>query len=183
LLLDDAWNAGAVDYCLSQAYWKFATRTVKLEPDPNITPAFGFRYAFEKPSDHLITAALTDDEYLNHPLLDYSFEQGYWYADVDEIYLQYVSNGETYGGDLTKWSINFTQYFELYLAYQTSGNIEGGDNAFKLIARRMKDALSEAKSTDAMENPTKFIPQGQWTQSRSGGSSRNDRGNKGRLIG
>lgn len=184
LILDDVWNSGAVDFCLSQAYWKFATRTVKLEASPSITPAFGHAYAFESPSDHLVTVALTTDEYLNNPLLDYSFEQGYWYSSVDEIYLQYVSNGDTYGGDLIKWSVNFTAYVELYLAYQACGNIEASDSAFKLIAARLKNALSKAKSTDAMEGPTKFLPPGQWTRSRSSGGGRSDdRGNRGRLIG
>lgn len=183
-VLDDIWDSGAVDHCLTQAFWKFAKRSVKLEPDPGVTPSFGYRNAFEKPSDYLRAIAVSQDEFYNFPLTQYDVEGAYWYADVDEIYVQYVSNGETYGGNLSSWPIMFTKYVELYLAVEASGRVEGGDeNSFKLLGKRMADALSDAISTDAMEASTKFLPPGNWTQSRGGGNYRNDRGNRGGLIG
>lgn len=182
-VMDDCWNSGLVDYTLSQAGWKFAKRTVKLTPNASVTPLFGFANAFDKPTDHLRTMALCEDEYLNYPLTMYSAEGNYWFADVDEIYVAYVSNGASYGADLTRWAVNFTKYVELYLAMECSTRIEGSDVALKTLAQRMKMALSEAKSSDAMEDPTKFFPPGNWVQSKGGGRARRDRGNRGNLIG
>lgn len=183
-VLDNVWDTGAVDFVLAQAYWKFACRTVKLEPDPSVTPSFGYSNAFEKPTDLVRIAAVCEDEYLNFPLLQYTFEHGYWYADHDEIYIQYVSNDASYGNDLVNWPVKFTKYVELYLATEICGRGESATNDdFGMLAKRMEKALNEAKSDDAMQGPTKFMPPGSWTQSRGGGGSRNDRGNRGGLIG
>jgi hypothetical protein len=184
-VLDTVWNdGGLVEFVLAQAFWKFAKRTVKIEFEPSVTPAFGYRYAFEVPEDHLKTIAIGQDEYFNFPLTQYNREGNYWFSDLDEIYVQYVSKGDDYGANLLLWPTLFTKYVELYLAVEASGRIEGGDtNSLKTLASRMATALSEAAAQDAMEDPTKFLPPGNWTQSRGGGNYRQDRGNRGGLIG
>jgi hypothetical protein len=42
--------------------------------------------------------------------------------------------------------------------------------------------LTKAKSTDAMDEPTKFLPEGSWTRARRGRGN-NERGSRSRLIG
>lgn len=49
-VLDDVWS-GAVKYCLEQGQWKFAIRTSKLTYSTDVNPVFGYRRAFERPSE------------------------------------------------------------------------------------------------------------------------------------
>ena len=58
-LLTDVWNDGngAVQACLEEGLWFFATRTSMLGYDPTITPSFGYAFAFEKPADWAAAAA------------------------------------------------------------------------------------------------------------------------------
>ena len=67
-LLDEVWDDGAVNSCLEFGYWNFATRTVQASYDPDATPAFGFTYAYSKPTDWIKTAAIASDEFFRNPL-------------------------------------------------------------------------------------------------------------------
>jgi hypothetical protein len=57
--------------------------------------AVRLRGAFAKPTDWVDTSAVCQDEYFRVPLLQYADEVGYWFADLDEIYVKYVSDGAT----------------------------------------------------------------------------------------
>lgn len=183
-LLDRVWDGGAVDYCLGQGLWKFAKRTLELSPESSIAPDFGYQNAYEIPSDFIRTASLSADEYMQTPLLQYTQEQSYWFADVSPIYVSYVSNGASYGGDMSLWPMDFVRYMEAYLASmiirRLSQNDSDWDRLFKLAAFRLK----EARSSDAMESPTAFPPAGSWVSARRGrAAGRYDRGNRGSLTG
>lgn len=183
-LLDRVWDGGAVDYCLGQGMWKFAKRTVELAPEVSITPGFGYSNAYEIPTDFIRTAAISADEYLQTPLLQYTQEQNYWFADVSPLYVSYISNDANYGGDLSLWPLDFTRYVEAYLASmivrRLTQNESDWERLFKLAAFRLK----EARSSDAMEGPSTFPPQGSWVSARRGRSSgRYERGNRGSLTG
>jgi len=115
-LLDHIWDNGGVDACLAEAQWKFAMRTQLLDYDPDLTMAFGYKRAFAKPSDWIITSAVCEDEYYNTPLLQYSDEAGYWYSDLSQIYVKYVSNDASYGGDLTAWPQTFADFVSAHFA-------------------------------------------------------------------
>src|SRR3990167_1754361 len=101
--LDDAYDKGAVKQCLEQGVWNFALRSVEIDYDASITPTFGLTRAFAKPSDWVRTAIVSSDEYFRNPLADteYRDEGGYWYSDLDTMWIQYVSNDAAYGGDLS----------------------------------------------------------------------------------
>ena len=115
-LLDRAWDAGVVNFCLGQGQWRFATRTVQLAASTTIEPTFGYRKAYEIPDDHIRTTSLCSDEYMNTPLLRYTTEQNYFFTDVEPIFLGYVSNGAGYGGDFSLWPEDFIEYVHAYLA-------------------------------------------------------------------
>ncbi len=185
-LLDRAWAAsgGCVDYCLGQGEWRFATRTIELASTTSVTPDFGYRLAFDKPSDHVRTVKVCSDEYQQVPLLAYSQEQSYFFADVDPIYLSYVSNDASYGGDYSLWSAEFVRYVELYLATKIMGKLSQSEEEKKTLFAYMGRALLEAKSSNAKEGPTVFPPQGAWVSARLGrGATRRDRGSRSSLIG
>lgn len=167
-LLDEVWNDGGVRFCLEQAQWKFAMRAVQLDYDTSVTPSFGYRYAFSKPTDWVSTSALCSDEYFNVPLLQYRDEAGYWYAELDQIYLRYVSDDSNFGGDLSKWPYSFTEFVKAYFAKRIVHKLPGAAEHIATVKDAYKENLQIAKNKDAMADPTKFAAQGGWTSARQG---------------
>lgn len=179
--LDDVWD---LDFFLEEGLWRFATRSVKLSYSPSVTPAFGYRRAFDHPDDYIRLCQITDDEYLQSPLRHYKPEGHYWFADLDEIYVAYVSNDTNYGADFSLWTSSFEKWVAAWLASQICTRITGKEDKFPQLFQLQDRLLGNAKSKDAMEEPTKMPPLGNWATSRSGrrGSWR-DGGNRNSLIG
>lgn len=183
-LLDDAWTSGKgiIAFALAAKQWRFGRRSVELTPDIAVEPAFGRTHAFAQPDDYIRTCKLCSDERMNLPFLDYEVEAGYWFADVEPLYLSYISTDGNYGGDLSLWPPAFVLWVETHLASLIAPRLIGVDKAnrlIKLAAMRLKDAAS----VDAMEDPTKFPPPGSFVLSRRGGRLSRDRGPRNRLIG
>lgn len=181
-LLDGVWDGGAIDYCLEQGQWNFAMRSAKLEYAPSIDPAFGYKYAFEKPSDYIRITALCTDEYFNVPLTQYTEEGGFWFSDLDEIYIKYVSNDSSYGSDYSLYPQTFMRYVATYLASEIIDRLTQNASLWDKTYRLMQKRLTDARSKDAMAEPTQFLPTGRWISARRGGGN-SDRGNRNSLTG
>lgn len=182
-VLDDVWN-GAVKYCLEQGQWKFAIRTSKLTYSTDVNPTFGYRRGFERPSDCVRLTALCVDEYMKIPLLQYQEEAAWWFTDLDDIYVSYVSDSLDFGSDYANWPETFARYVVLYLADEAGMRITQSERTLDKVAKDLKKAKKDALSKDALQGPTRFLPQGLWTSARQGGNgSRRDRGNRSQLIG
>lgn len=163
-LLDAVWD-GAVDYCLEQGQWNFAIRSQRLTYSPSVEPPFGYRRAFDKPDDYVRTVAITSDERFNNALLSYTDEAGFWFSDLDEIYLRYVSKDESFGKDTSLWPQTFRHFVAAYLATQIAPRLKNDTDGDRLLRDyRMKkiDALTK----DAMQEATKRVPSGSWVNSR-----------------
>jgi len=182
-LLDHVWDNDGVDACLEMGQWRFERRTVKLDYDTYLTTDFGYNRSFSKPTDWVATSAVCTDEYFTTPLLEYADEADYWYAEVDEIYVKYVSNDASFGGDLSLWPATFTDYVAAHFARKIVRALTHDTDKILEVEQEEKDRLKTAKSKDAMTEPQKFPPPGNWTTSRYGGRSTRDRGNRGQLIG
>ena len=179
-VLDDVWE-GAVDACLEQGQWNFAMRTAKFAREETFVPAFGYENQFLKPSDLIRVCAVCSDEFFNSPLTQYTDEAGSWYSSLSDIYVSYISNDATaYGGLMSRWPQTFVNVVEHYLAMKAGARITGKDNDEWI--KKFRLALVDGRSKDAMNEPTKFMPQVNWTSARAG-NSRLDRGNRGQLIG
>ena len=178
-LLDDAWGdgqtEGAVKYCLQLGQWTFATRTVQADYSPSVEPPFGYRYAFDQPEDLVRVCGIFCDPECAIPLLKYTDERHFWYADQATIYVSYVSNGLDYGADLSLWPETFAKMVEAFLATEIAGNLSQSETLIQLAAQAFKQTRLEAASLDAANKPTKFMPQGSWTRARHGDSYRNSR--------
>ena len=180
-LLDGAWGSGAsegaIRYCLQMGQWTWGTRTSRIDYSPSVEPDFGYRYAFDQPADMVRVCGLSEDEYATVPLIRYSDERHYWYADLSPIYVSYVSNHEDYGGDMSLWPETFIKLVEAYLAKEIAGNLTQGTGLIALADRAWKEAKSEALSLDGLNKPTRAFPEGSWNRSRRGRgySSRWDR--------
>ena len=181
-LLDHVWNNEGVRHCLEAGQWRFAMRTIELDYTSAVAPTFGLKRAFVKPTDWVVTSAVCEDEYFTSPLLQYVDESGYWYADLDVIYVRYVSNDSLYGGDLTKWTAKFGDFAASHFASKIILKITSDEEKRESVMKYRKRMLMEAKNVDAMAEPTRFPPSGSWSNARRGGSFR-DRGNRHRLIG
>lgn len=183
-LLDEVWNDGGVRYCLEQGQWKFAMRSARMDYEPSIEPDWGPRRGFTKPTDWVATSAVCQDEFFRTPLLQYWDEVGYWFADLDQIFVRYVSDDTTYGADMARWPASFTDYVKAYFASRIVRKMPG-DRVDDICHHRtgvMARALLIAKNKDAMAGPATFAAQGSWNAARAGSGSR-DRGNRGSLIG
>lgn len=183
-LLDKVWADDGVKACLEMGQWNFAMRTVQIDYDTNITPDFGYPRAFLKPDDWVLTSSVCSDEYFRVPLMRYVDEAGYWYSDLETLYVRYVSNDAGYGLNLAAWPNSFYDMVAEYFANKIIRKLTNSEAEEAKSDKRLKKKKLEAKSRAAMANPTAFPPPGDWSQSRSRGFGRRDGGNgSGSLIG
>ncbi len=165
--LDGIWDRGGVNTCLQFSQWNFAINSAQFDYDTNITPTFGYRYVFGKPSDFVRTAGVCTDEYFRCPLIHYMDDNGYWRADHQVLYIRYVSNHVNYGLDYAKWPFNFTRMVEAWFATQISSI--ASDEKVAKAQKEFDTMLMKSKATDSMETATKFPPRGSWTRARASG--------------
>ena len=173
-----------VGECLSVGSWNFAMETVKAVADTGVTPSFGFTEVFAKPTDFVRTIGISQDEYLNTPLLEYYDDANFWSADSSPIYIRYVSNDTGLGLELTRWPRAFTRYVELELAARVCNILTQSESLRESVKKDRDKARRTALNQDAMNSPQPvFPPMGSWNSSRGGGSGRGDRGSRGSLTG
>lgn len=164
--LDDEWTT-SFEYCLEQGLWNFAMRAARLTPAV-LDPEFGYQHAFSKPDDWVRTYVVSSSETLE-PLLRYNDETSYWFADANPLFVKYVSNHETYGGDLGNWPETFAYYVAARLAFLTCPSIcSDSDSKLERLAVIEKRARIDARSKDAMNEPPAFPPRGNWASARLG---------------
>lgn len=168
--LDRHYN-GAKAFCLERKFWNFIYRTVLIDSTPSIAPAFGFRYGFTIPTDWIRTQKISANESLNPPLLRYSEESGYWYADVDPIYVRYNSNDVEYGNDLSLWPQSFADFVALNLAVRSCKQITGSGALLEGpqgLLKREEKTRKVAASICGMNDPVGFQPTSGWVSARRG---------------
>jgi hypothetical protein len=170
--------------CLEMGNWNFATRTIRLDYNSDIDPDFGLKRAFTKPSDWIRTTEISSDEYFSHPMTDHQYkdEQLYWFADIDEIYVRFVSNGASYGFDFSVWPKSFEQLVEHYLAWKIAPRIN--PKKLKDVQKEFIESRKNALSKDALQEGVKFPPETGWQSARSRSrGSRRDRGSRSSFTG
>lgn len=167
------WDAGGRQACLEAGLWKFAIRSTERTYTPSVTPAFGFTYAYDKPSDFVRVSGMWQDEDHFSPLVDYREKGGYWFANLDTIYVDYVSDDASYGTDLSLWPQSFIRFVEAHFASEIEGPLT--DKGRSLVNYR-KLLLDEALSIDAMADPTRTLPAGSWVMARTSGRMSRENG-------
>lgn len=166
-VLDDVYD-DVLATCLEDAQWQFAMRAVEIAYDPNIDPAFGYSYAFLKPTDMVRLSAICTDENFKTTLEDYDQGDGYWLADVETIYVKYVSDSTSYGLDLSLWTPSFIRYVEFSLAERVVYRLTQSDTKREMIKKDLKLARTKARSIDA-QSKAQRDPEGEgsWITARS----------------
>ena len=169
-VIDDCYDEVLAE-CLEQGQWNFAMKSIEVESSTTITPTFGYAYAFQKPADFVRLGALSANERYQPPLADYEDEVGYWWADVDPIYVKHVSNATDYGNDLAAWPAKYTQYVYSSIAERVCMALTQSDSKLEEMIKRKKDALVSARAHDAMNQPAPTVGAGSWASARLGGSN------------
>lgn len=182
-LLDHVWDNDGIENCLEMAQWKFAMRSVRIDYDADVTPDYGFQRAFTKPDDWVLTSGFCYDEYFDTPVTRYVDETGYWYTDVDEIYVRYVSNDASYGSDLSLYPATYTDFVVAHFATKIIMKLTSDEKKRDSVLKWEEKKLKIAKNKDAMAGPQKFPAPGNFVSSRSRLGGRRDRGSRGQLIG
>lgn len=172
--LDDAWDQ-VTAYCLEQGYFNFAMRAIQVDSSASVTPTFGYQFAFPKPSDFIRMYRQSSSPTLDPELQDIVDEPNYWFANIDPIYVKYVSNDPAYGMDSSLWPNTFNEYIDTRLALKTCKRITGKDPSEDLI-KAEKLARMDARAKDAMNEPPGIPPPGSWVLSRLRGSDTSRRG-------
>lgn len=169
--------AKTVRACLEAGLWNFAMRFASATESPSVDTTLGYRFVFEKPDDWLRTAAMTVDAHGKVPLLEYDDRTDYWLADIETIFVRYVSNDPDYGLDLGRWPESFVDYVETSLAVATCEEITGSNSKLEKLEKDKKDAWKRASNRDVMNEPvTKFPPVGRLVRSRLSSLSSRERG-------
>lgn len=165
----DIFYTSTLALMLEKGFWKFAMRTVQVDADGAITPAFGQSHAFTKPEDWVKTYWVSGNQLGDPPLEGWIEEANMWFADIDPIYVRYVSNDDSdYGGDLARWTQRYTMAVSLELAWWACPKITGSGELQDGIRKQADNLLSQALSHEALREPVRRSPEGKWNQSRRG---------------
>lgn len=176
-LLDGVWDFNAIDRALQKGQWKWALRAVALTYSPSVEPSFGYTYAFNQPTDMLRLSYMCEDERYHFPLLQYMDAGGYWFSDLDTLYIQYVSNDASFGNDMSLWTDAFCEYFACHMAVKIAPRLTQAASRIDELMKLEAKLLLKAKSLDAMADPAKELPMSSWEGSRYGSrGGRNDGG-------
>lgn len=165
-VLTGAWDS-TVAYCLEAGLWNFALNDTGISTDTG--PQFGHSYQFNKPGDWVRTASVSASPTFYPPLEDYADQDTFWRANVNPLYVRYVSNDTGRGMDLAHWPTSFTRYVELELAWRIGKRVNQSDAQREVLAKDRRDAKLNAQSKDAMnEAAPKRPPPGRLVRSRMG---------------
>lgn len=168
--LDEVWRPIG-DQLLEAGLWNFAIRTVEVSNDENVAPLFGHTFSMSKPEDWVRTANISDDPTFARSYEQYDDEQGYWYCDVDPLYVRYVSNADEYGWNVGAWRQHFANAFSAYLAFECGlpiSNDRGNRNDLFTLAEKR---LAQAKIKDAVDERVQFKPEGRLVRARASNRS------------
>lgn len=164
--LDKIWDEDPVKQTLEAAYWEFATRTLEWNYTSSIEPQFGYSRAFSRPTDFVRTVSLCSDEFYKAPLTEYHIEAGYWFCDLETIYLRYISDDVAYGRDYSLWTELFRNCVSTKMAKELAITLTKSKSIKDDIDDDYKKYMKDAKSLDAQEKPTQYLRPGSWTRSR-----------------
>lgn len=153
---------------LEAGFWKFAIRSVQIDADADITPAFGEAFAFNFPDDWVKTYVAAGDEMFATPLENLKEEAHLYFADIDPIFVRYVSNSDDgFGMDFTRWTARFHQATAMELAWKACPKAAGSsENLREEIEKNKVIALGKALAFEAHREPTKRLPEGKWNKVR-----------------
>lgn len=171
--LDDAWEP-AIDYLLAKGLWNFAMRNVQAVASDTLSTEFGYQYVFEKPDDWVRTASISDHGFNTEGFEDFEDRTLFWVTSVDTLYIQYVSDHDDYGFNISAWRQPFAKTLEAYLAFECGLPISSDKGNRNDLYSLFKSRLKDAKSLDAVDERVRRMPPGRLVRSRLVSGNRKD---------
>jgi hypothetical protein len=166
--LDVALSSDLVESLLEDTSWHWAVSSAKIQENPSLEPEWGFTKVFDKPDNMQRLDGVFVDPYMQVPLKHYKDEGPYIFAEVTELYIQYVNR--EFLTDPSSWPAHFKRLVSSAMARDVAPSF--GKNAQERydILAVFKDAQAESKNIDAMQSPPRTISNGSWTSSRFQGN-------------
>lgn len=163
--LDRVLDARLVESLLEDISWQYAITSDKVEYNSSIEPEWGYKYAFDKPSNLLRLEGIYTDEYFTNPLVHYHDEDSLILCDLQTIYVQYVS--DSFITNPSAWPAFFSRLVAARMAKDAAGSISGADvrRADEEYTRRMYNATTN----DSVQSPPRVIREGNWVKARGRG--------------
>lgn len=163
--IDDVYDKSLI-FCLERGNWHFAARSVAKEAETAVEPSFGYSFVFNKPSDFVRTMSISGNSNFWPALEDYADELDQWHANIDPIYVSYVSDDTSFGLDLTKWPEHFELFVHAHIAQLITRSVGGSKSDQDDLKVEANKRLNEARSFDAVQQAPRRLPPGRWTSSR-----------------
>ena len=157
---------------MEAGFWTHAMRTTQITVNVGVTPAFGYAYAHDLPTDFVRKYAVSASENLEPPLdyqtdsRAYLIEGGYLWCDATPLYLRYTSSDASYGLDLGRWPERLTEAACTELAYRIVPKLSGSSQLRGELVRLKQDALGKANTYEALQQPAQTGRPGRWITDR-----------------
>lgn len=179
--LDAEYN-DTVTWMLEQADWNFADKSVAINHSDDLSPLYGFSYAFEVPDDFLRLTGISANGIMQPPLLagEFKYERVAsdassvmtWFANCDPLYVSYISSDALWGFNLGGWTASFADACAYELGWRIAPQVTNWSATEKADYRTDKRrALFRASNKDARNQAAQTVPVGQMLRSRVGSRS------------
>lgn len=156
------------DEALRRHIWNFAKARAKLA-QLSAAPAFGFERAFQLPDDWLRVCTVHDNENASGGVI-YAIEGRTLLSDASDIYLSYVR----LVSDVNTMTSDFRELLALKLAVDGCIPIVNSNTLKADLRDQLKDFMQGVRSTDAIEDYPKQMPNGSWITERDDDQSQFD---------
>lgn len=150
----------ARDEMLRAHPWNFAVARAKLGRLAE-APAFGFRYAYQLPSDWLRTISVHGDE-AGVATVRHKHEGRAIHSDAADIYLRYIRRIT----DVNMMDAMFRTALSIRIALDVVDRVAHSESKVARVAKQFEQALRAAKSVDSQEDQPDEIPAGSWIAAR-----------------
>ena len=149
-LLDDAYDLGAIEYCLEVVKPVFSRKTVTLS---STTPSseHDLDNVYTLPSDYLSVVDVYSDSKLDQEISRYIIEGNTLSCEYATIYIRYISNDHV--SSFTNWSQAFTRVVSAFLAREIS--VKLAPNRTEEIDAKLLNRIDVAKGLDKDIEPEK----------------------------
>lgn len=146
------------DALLGEHPWKFATKRVILAPTTN-TPAYGWSYEFQLPTDFIRVQLVGEDEDTPEPFL---VESDKILANTDSLYLKYTYRETNAGMYRSAFIEALAAKLAAELAVPLADDAGLAEGQLKLYSIK----LSSARFADAQEKSQESLRADQWLDAR-----------------
>lgn len=142
-LLDDAYDLGAIEYCLEVVKPVFARKT-KVISSTTTSSEHDLDNVYTLPSDYQSVVGVYSDSKLDQEVSRYIIEGNTLSCEYQTIHLRYISND--YVTAFTNWSQAFTRVVSAFLAREIS--VKLAPNRTEEIDAKLLDRIDVAKGLD-----------------------------------